>query len=131
MNRLRSFLVAALLVSGALVSPRSLAAQASPAVNVTGKWLFTVTTDAGTGTPTVTLKQQGDSLTGHYSSQALGEADLAGTVKDRKLTFRFVAEVQGTSLAITYAGAVDATDVLKGTVDIGGQASGTFTAKRQ
>lgn len=127
MNRLRSLLMIAAMT---LATPYSLIAQGAP-VDVTGKWLFTVTTDAGTGTPTVTLKQRGDSLTGHYSSQALGEADLTGTVKDRMLTFRFVADVQGTSLAITYTGTVEATDVLKGTVDIGGQASGTFTAKRQ
>ena len=128
MTRLRSLLMIAAML---LVSPYSLTAQGTPAVDVTGKWAFTVTTSAGTGTPTVTLKQQGDSLTGHYSSQALGEADLAGTVKDRKITFKFVAEVQGTSLAITYTGTVEAADALKGTVDIGGQASGTFTAKKQ
>jgi hypothetical protein len=28
----------------------------------------------------LTLKRQGDSLTGHYSSQALGEAELKGTL---------------------------------------------------
>jgi hypothetical protein len=113
-----------------LATPCSLSAQGAP-VDVTGKWSFSVTTDAGTGTPTVTLKQRGDSLTGHYSSQALGEADLAGTVKDRKLTFKFVADVQGTSLAIIYTGTVEGPDALKGTVDIGGQATGTFTARKQ
>lgn len=128
MNRLRSFLMIAAMI---LATPYSLLAQGAPAVDVTGKWSFTVTTDAGTGTPTVTLKQRGDSLTGHYSSQALGEADLTGTVKDRKISFKFVADVQGTSLAITYTGTVESTDALKGTVDIGGQATGTFTAKRQ
>lgn len=128
MNRLRSFLVVAVMM---LASSQALTAQGGPAVDITGKWSFTVTTDAGTGTPTVTLKQRGDSLTGHYSSQALGEADITGTVKDRKLTFKFVAEVQGTSLAITYTGSVESADALKGTVDIGGQASGSFTAKRQ
>lgn len=128
MNRIRSLLLIAAMM---LATPYSLTAQAAPAVDVTGKWAFTVTTSAGTGTPTVTLKQRGDTLTGHYSSQALGEADLTGTVKDGKITFKFVAEVQGTSLAITYAGTVEASDALKGTVDIGGQASGTFMAKRQ
>ena len=29
----------------------------------------------------MTLKQLGDSLTGHYSSQVLGEAELKGTVE--------------------------------------------------
>jgi hypothetical protein len=61
----------------------------------------------------------------------LGEADLKGTVKDRKITFSFRAEVQGTSLVVTYSGTIETNDALKGTVDLGGQAAGTFTAKRQ
>src|SRR5262245_5868816 len=55
-------------------------AQADKKVDVTGKWLFNVVLDVGTGTPTVTFKQQGDSVTGHYSSQTLGEIDFKGTV---------------------------------------------------
>lgn len=129
MPRLRSFVMAIVMSSAALLAPRALAAQA-PSVNVTGKWLFSVTSVAGTGTPTITFKQQGDSLTGHYSSPALGEADLKGTIKDRKITFSVTVDVQGTSIAITYTGAVEGNDALIGTVDLGGQASGTFTAKR-
>ena len=90
-----------------------------------------MTTDAGTGTPTVTFKQQGDSLTGHYSSQALGEADLKGTLKDGKIAFRFETELQGTKLNVTYSGTVDTKDSMKGSIDIGGMATGSFTAKRQ
>jgi hypothetical protein len=101
------------------------------AVDVTGKWLFTVTTDGGSGTPTVTLKQQGDSLTGHYSSQVFGEADFKGAVKDAKINFSIKAEVQGTSLVVTYSGTVESNDAMKGTVDLGGMGTGTFTAKRQ
>jgi hypothetical protein len=108
-----------------------MSAQADAKIDVTGKWLFSVTTDAGTGTPTVTLKQQGDSLSGHYSSQALGEADLKGTVKERKISFNFRVEIQGTALTVTYVGTVESKDAMKGTIDIGGAATGTFTAKRQ
>jgi len=100
-------------------------------IDVTGKWLFNVTTAAGAGAPTVALKQQGDSLTGHYSSQTLGEADLKGTVKDGKISFRFRVDAQGTTLDVTYAGTVESKDSMKGTVDLGGMATGTFTAKRQ
>ena len=99
--------------------------------DVTGKWLFSVTTDAGTGTPTITLKQNGDSLSGHYSSQLFGEIDFKGTIKDKAFTFAFTATVQGTSFTVTYKGTVEAVDALKGSVDLGGQGSGTFTAKRQ
>ena len=105
--------------------------SAIQATDISGKWLFSVVTDAGTGTPTVTLKQSGDSLTGHYSSQLLGEADLTGSVKGKEFTFSLEASVQGTSVTVTYAGTIESKDSLKGTVDLAGAASGTFTAKRQ
>ena len=99
-------------------------------LDLTGKWLFSVTTDQGTGTPTVTLKQQGDSLSGHYSSQTLGEAALKGTVKQGKITFVINVSAQGSTFRDLH-GAMDGDNAMKGTVDLGGFASGTFTAKRQ
>src|SRR5262245_6151159 len=72
-------------------------------VDVTGKWAFSVQTDAGTGTPTVTLKQEGEKLTGHYSSQTFGEVDLTGTVKGNKIEFGFTGDLQGTKLEVKYS----------------------------
>jgi hypothetical protein len=106
------------------------AAQGSK-VDVTGKWAFTVETSAGSGTPTVTLKQDGEKLTGHYSSATLGEADLTGTVKGADVTFSFNAEAGGQSMKVTYTGTIENKDAMKGSVDLGGLAQGTFTAKRQ
>ena len=106
------------------------AGQASK-VDVTGKWLFNVQTDAGSGTPTVTLKQDGEKLTGHYSSQNFGEQELTGTVKGSDVKFSFNADAQGTQVPVTYTGTVKSKDSMEGTVDIGGLAQGTFTAKRQ
>src|SRR5436190_24079407 len=100
-------------------------------IDVTGKWTFTVQTDAGSGTPTVTLKQDGEKLTGHYSSQNLGEADLTGSVKGQEIKFTFNVDAQGTSLTVTYTGTIESKDSMKGSVDLGGMAQGTFTAKRQ
>ena len=74
MKRVLLFLFALALASFA-------SAGQSSKVDVTGKWLFNVQTDAGSGTPTVTLKQDGEKLTGHYSSQNFGEQELTGTVK--------------------------------------------------
>ena len=130
-RRLRSFMKAVVVCSIVALLPSAMLAQADAKVDLSGKWLFNVTTDAGTGTPTVTFKQQGDSLTGHYSSQALGEAELKGTVKERKINFSFRVELQGTALTVTYAGVVEGNDAMKGTIDIGGAATGTFSAKRQ
>lgn len=96
------------------------------AANVTGTWDATVDLGGQGGTPTFVLKQDGEKLTGTYSG-ALGEAPVTGTVKGDKITFDF--DVQGA--AIHYEGTLnaDATE-MKGTCDYGGQASGTFTAKK-
>ncbi len=99
------------------------------AVNVTGKWLLDVQTDAGSGTPTVTFKQEGDKLTGHYTGQ-LGDVDLTGTVKGNEITFSFSGDAQGQQFKVTYTGTVDK-DTMKGTLDLSGMATGTFTGKKQ
>jgi hypothetical protein len=125
--RKRSLLTTVLALS--IAASITLAAQA-PA-NVTGKWLFTVETSAGGGMPTVTLKQEGEKLTGHYSSTQLGEAELTGTVKGAAITFAFGTDVQGTHLDVTYSGTIDSKDSMKGKVNLGGLGEGTFTAKRQ
>jgi len=98
--------------------------------DVSGKWLFTVETSAGSGTPTITLKQDADKLTGHYSGQ-LGESDLSGSMKGRDIVFTFNVDAQGYAIKVTYTGTIESNDSLKGTVDLGGLAGGTFTAKRQ
>src|SRR5690242_12579397 len=98
MTRTYSNVFAGVLVALA-VAVAALGAQASK-VDVTGKWLFNVETAAGSGTPTITLKQDGDKLTGHYSGQ-LGEADLTGTVKGQEIAFKFSVDAQGNNLDCT------------------------------
>ena len=123
----------AVIVAAAVAALASLSATvaAQAKVDVTGKWLFSVQTEAGTGEPTVTLKQDGEKLTGHYSSATLGEADLTGTLKGNKIEIKFEADMQGQKLPVTYTGEVEGKDAMKGTLDLGGMAGGTFTAKRQ
>jgi hypothetical protein len=105
--------------------------MSAQAVNITGKWAFNVQTDGGGGTPTITFKQDGETLTGHYSGQ-LGESDLKGTVKGKMIEFTFNAEAQGQSIDVAYKGEIVDKDNLKGTLALaGGQLNGTFTAKRQ
>lgn len=119
------------LTLAAVVFALVAAIGAQAPIDLTGKWLFTVDTSAGSGTPTVTLKQDGEKLTGHYSSAQLGEAELTGTVKGRDMKFVFGTDVQGAHLDVTYTGTVESNDSLKGTVNLGGLGQGTFTAKRQ
>ena len=114
----------------AILVAASAAAGQTPKIDVTGKWAFAVETSAGSGTPTITLKQDGEKLTGHYSGQ-LGEADLTGSVKGQDVNFKFTVDVQGNNLDCVYTGSVEAKDAMKGKVSIVGLGDGTFTAKKQ
>lgn len=98
------------------------------AADLTGTWNATVQLSTGqSGSPTFVLKQDGDKLTGTYSG-ALGDAPIRGTVKGNEVTIDFEAS----GAQIHYAGKVDSdAKTIKGTVDYGGQASGTFVATRK
>jgi hypothetical protein len=90
---------------------------------------MSVESAAGTGTPTVVLKQDGEKLTGQYSGQ-LGEAPLTGSVKGSAIEFSFDVTFQGTALHVVYAGTADASS-MKGTVKLGDFGEGTFTGKKK
>ena len=122
---LRFIAVAAVAVGLATIAT----AQAGK-VDLTGKWIYSVQTDAGAGTPTVTLKQDGEKLTGHYNGQ-LGDVDVKGSVKGNDFTFGFSSDLQGNKLDVTYKGTIVNKDEVKGTLSIVGLGEGTFTGKRQ
>jgi hypothetical protein len=94
--------------------------------DLTGSWTFEVETDAGSGSPTFVLKQDGEKLTGTYAG-ALGNAEVTGTVKANRITIEFEAS----GAKVVYEGTIEENGTLKGTVDLGGQAKGTFTAARR
>jgi len=108
------------------------AAQTAPAkIDVTGIWAFEVQTENGTGTPQLTFKQEGEKLTGHYSSQFLGEAELSGTVKGQAIEFVVAANVQGNAIELSFVGTLESKDAMKGKVSVAGLGEGTFTGKRK
>ena len=117
-------------ITAAVMSLSVVVSGQAAKTDLSGTWSFTVETGAGSGVPTIALKQDGEKLAGHYSGQ-LGEADLTGSVKGQQIVFTFTVEAQGTKLVCTYTGSIENKDALKGTVDIAGLATGTFTAKRQ
>jgi len=97
-------------------------------VDVTGSWNVTVETEAGSGNPSFTFKQEGEKLSGKYKG-AFGEADLTGTVKGDKIEFSFKVsgQLEGT---ITYTGTTDG-KTMKGKLSLAGLGEGTFTGKKQ
>ena len=126
-----------LLVTIAMVlrlgSPAPLLARAAPEdkpVDVAGKWALTVETSAGSGTPSVEFKQDGEALTGDYSSTVFGQQKVTGTIKGNAITFGFTAPFQGGTVTVTYTGTADVS-TMKGKVSISGLGEGTFTGKKQ
>jgi hypothetical protein len=116
----------ALLVAGSAL----VGAQAPAALDINGTWIFTVETSGGAGTPTVTLKAEGEKVTGHISSATFGEQDLTGSLKGPAIEFKFSGGDVGGE--VIYKGTVESRDSIKGTIDIAeGQITGTFTAARK
>jgi subtilisin-like proprotein convertase family protein len=102
---------------------------ASATIDLTGTWALQVQTDAGSGTPTVTFKQEGQKLSGRYVGM-FGESQLTGEVKDKAFSFNTTVSAEGNSVTITYTGTVEE-NALKGRVKFGDFGEGTFTGKRQ
>ena len=122
--RLAGNLVTAIAIMFAVV------AQSSAQTNMTGSWILEVSSDQGITMPELALVQEGMKLTGHYSSDALGENDITGMVDGNNVTVSFEADLQGQSAPVSYKGKVDEEGVWSGTLDIaGGLLTGTFKAK--
>jgi len=108
----------------------ALLSAAALAHDISGKWTFQVETDAGSGAPTFVFKQAGEKLTGTYSG-LFGTAELTGTVKGNEVEFSFEAGTPDQKLKIVYKGKIEAADKMKGSADLGGMGSGTWTAAKQ
>lgn len=127
MNRLRTPLALGL----ALAFASTIALAAVAAHDLSGRWAFSVVTENGTGTPTVTLKQAGERLTGTYESRVMGTRTLEGSVKGDSLRFVLSTDGSADAVTLTYVGVVVDADHLKGVVDFGSMGSATFTAARE
>jgi hypothetical protein len=110
--------------------PKDTKAASAPA-SLTGDWSVTLQLDTVTATPSVVLKQDGEKLTGDYTSQQYGKFPLTGTVKGSDVTFSVSLNIEGNSITGVYTGTVQPDGSIKGTVNIADQMSGTFTAVRK
>jgi hypothetical protein len=117
---------------GAAAGPAAPSGSASsaPAGNISGVWDFAVETQAGSGTPVFTFKQDGENLSGSYKGQ-FGEAPLTGTVKGSDVKFTMKVNAQGQDLTIVYSGKIESKDSMKGTAAIANLGEATWTAKKR
>jgi hypothetical protein len=116
----------------AAAAPAPAAAQAAPAeekLDLTGTWSLEVVTPNGTGTPTLTLKQTGEKLSGQYAS-SYGQYTVTGTITGAEFTFSIPMGVEGNTVSIIYTGKADKA-TMKGTVTLGEMGEGTFSGKKK
>jgi hypothetical protein len=106
-----------------------LAPYAAAQSAVAGTWKLTFQTDQGAVDADMTLKQEGQKVTGTLVSPQ-GEAPIEGTFTDNKLLLSLTVDAQGQSLTITFSGVMEK-DTLKGDVDFGGFGAATWSASRK
>jgi hypothetical protein len=99
------------------------------AADVAGTWAVTVDSPNGPLDVTLTLKQDGDKLTGSVNSQ-MGDAPITGTVKDNDLTFTMNMDANGASMVIVYKAKVDG-DKMTGSLDFAGQGEIKFSGTKK
>jgi len=126
MKTLARYFTASLLLF-ALATTR--AEDKASLVDVSGTWNLEVVTEQGTGTPSFTFTQDGESLTGLYKG-LFGEAPVTGNIKGGAITFSIRVDVQGQEMTITYSGAVTG-DSMKGTIKFGNMGDATFSGKKK
>ena len=123
MKRTGKLIIAAVFVSVVVLT------AAAQSKNVTGNWKLTVESQNGTTNPSVTLKQEGEELTGTYKGR-FGESPLKGTVKGSEIKFTVKVDAQGQEVLIDYSGKLEG-ETMKGTVKFGDFGDGTFSGKKE
>ena len=99
--------------------------------DVAGDWVLTGETDGGPFTSNVVLEQNGTELPGRYSSDAVGEAELKGSVSGNDFMWSLSADLGGQSIELTDTCTLQDDGTRSGQLDLGGYGGGTLTGKRR
>jgi hypothetical protein len=101
-------------------------------VNITGKWTMSLEMEAFTATPGLEFKQDGEKVTGTYTSARYGAFPFQGKIKDRALEFTVKMNAEGTEIELSLSGEVAADgQTMKGKGSLSGVGDATWSAKRE
>jgi len=120
MKNLLTALIAALILTGTAYAQTTDAA---------GTWDVNLTTPSGPMTVALTLKRDGEKLSGTIAGPQ-GEVAVQGTQKEKAVNVNFTVQTPNGPFAIAMAGNQDG-DAIAGTIDFGGQGQSEWTAKRR
>lgn len=99
--------------------------------DLTGRWQLAVVTDNGTGYPVLELKQEGDKVSGSYTSNAMGVRSITGSVYGDTVSFVLSPSGAGEGMVLTYTARIVTPDSLDGYVDFAGQGGAKFSGARR
>ncbi len=120
MKNILPILVAVLMLAG------SASAQSA---DVGGTWDVNLTTPSGPMTVSLTLKKDGEKLTGSIAGPQ-GEVAIQGTQKEKAVSVNFSVQTPNGPFAIVMNGNQDG-DAISGTMDFNGQGQAEWSAKRR
>jgi hypothetical protein len=112
-----AFIAVVLLTCAGAVRAQDSPADSKPA-NVAGTWTVSFETQNGTMTQTLTLSQDGSTLTGTIGGER-GTADVKGTVSGSSVSFSATRKGERGTFIMNYTGTADG-DTIKGTISGGG-----------
>ena len=98
------------------------------AADVSGTWHFKVTSPQGEHTAKLTLRQQGEKLSGAVESER-GEHQIAGSVKGDQIEFAVQYTGGDAPASIPFRGTIEAVDKMSGRYDAG-DTGGAWTATK-
>ena len=120
----------------ALLVPAAALAQDPPKpeakaekTDVTGVWDMLIETPQGQMNIVLTLKQEGEKLTGTQASP-MGEIALEGSVVGADVKYAVTIDMQGQQMTVAFGAKVEG-DAMTGVYDFGGMGSGSWTAKKR
>ncbi len=99
-------------------------------VNVTGKWVMTMTTPRGERVTNVEFIQKGEELTVITKNRDGEEIKSEGTVKGNKISWEITRETRRGTFTLSYEGTIDG-DSMSGEVTIGERGGMEWTAERK
>ncbi len=100
--------------------------------DLSGVWKIDGSIAGNAVTPTCTLKQTDQQLSGTCQVDPDHVQNVAGSVKEKQVTWKYDQEYEGTVYTLTYTGALDSSKSIKGTVTADpSDTTGDFTAKKQ
>lgn len=108
------------------------AAGPAAAATFDGDWKIDGTINGIAIDITCTLKQADANVTGSCRGKDItGDLPLKGSVKDKTVGWSYDINYGGQNLTVEYQGTLESAKQMQGTIGVMGNASGSFTGKKQ